>query len=43
MQKFLVIAAGSLLDFTLINKYQYSIPVGRITNKEREINKLNKN
>jgi len=30
MQKLPVIAAGSLLDFAL-NKYQYSMPVGRIT------------
>jgi predicted AAA+ superfamily ATPase len=30
MQKLAVIAAGSLLDFTL-NKYRYSMPVGRIT------------
>ena len=31
MQKLPVIAAGSLLDFAL-NNYQYSMPVGRITN-----------
>jgi predicted AAA+ superfamily ATPase len=30
MQKLAVIAAGSLLDFAL-NKYRYSMPVGRIT------------
>jgi len=30
IQKLPVIAAGSLLDFAL-NKYQYSMPVGRIT------------
>ena len=30
MQKLPIIAAGSLLDFALIN-YQYSMPVGRIT------------